>query len=249
MPLFVFSCTGNRTPGNGFTETIVPQTQEELLKLNYSKNEFSVSVKDGVLEVRKYSGRRGPMTLDLPDGKIVAEGRGEFGGYVEFIQNGKVKKSIRLDTGNVSSLFMFEGEVYFTQGLRHLSLNFGSLCRLKIQDGSLEPETALKFSDAPAVAAVYKGAIYAVTASGFSVIKDFKERAVFKDMFWGYLYPNSIAVIDDENIFIGMRSGIVKINLLKDDFTYFKYAAGEFGEMRNAPVKSPKPDAETCAEN
>ena len=46
-----------------------------------------------------------------------------------------------------------------------------------------------------------------------------------------------------------MRSGIVKINLLKGDCAYFKYAAVEFREMQKAPVKNPKQDAKTDAAN
>lgn len=40
---------------------------------------------------------------------------------------------------------------------------------------------------------------------------------------WDGLLPNSIAVLDEENIFVGMQGGVVKLNLLNNETKFYKY--------------------------
>jgi hypothetical protein len=54
------------------------------------------------------------------------------------------------------------------------------------------------------------------------IVEDFKKELVFKEVFWNSLYPNSIAVIDDKNVFLGIRSGIVKLDLTTKTFKFYK---------------------------
>ena len=49
-----------------------------------------------------------------------------------------------------------------------------------------------------------------------------QKELIFQDTFWSSLYPNSIAVLDDKNVFIGMRSGIVKLDLTTKTLKFYK---------------------------
>jgi len=53
-------------------------------------------------------------------------------------------------------------------------------------------------------------------------VQDFKKELFFKETFSTSLYPNSIAVLDGKNVFLGIRSGIVKLDLTTKTLTFYK---------------------------
>ncbi|QZK91723.1 hypothetical protein K5V07_14905 [Flavobacterium sp. CHNK8] len=81
----------------------------------------------------------------------------------------------------------------------------------------------LDFGDAPQAFTIYKDKFLVATYGSFFTIQNFKKELVFKKIFWNGLYPNSIAVADDKNVFVGIRSGIVKIDLKEKSFKFYKY--------------------------
>ncbi len=60
------------------------------------------------------------------------------------------------------------------------------------------------------------------THENFYIVQEFKTELVFKETFWSSLYPNSIAILDDKNVFIGIRSGIVKLDLIDKTLKFYK---------------------------
>jgi hypothetical protein len=78
------------------------------------------------------------------------------------------------------------------------------------------------FEDAPFAFTIYNDTFLVATFENFYKIKDFKKELIFKNTFWYSLYPNSIAVLNDKNIFIGMRSGIAKVDLTKRTLKFYK---------------------------
>jgi hypothetical protein len=82
----------------------------------------------------------------------------------------------------------------------------------------------LDFEDAPEAFAIFEGKFLVVTHANFYIVKDFQKELIFKDTFWDSLYPNSIATFDNANIFVGMRGGIVKIDLTAKSFRFYKNA-------------------------
>jgi hypothetical protein len=69
---------------------------------------------------------------------------------------------------------------------------------------------------------IYQDKFLIATHERFYVVKDFKKELIFQDTYWSDLYPNSIAVFDDKNVFIGMRGGIVKLDLTTKTFKFYK---------------------------
>src|SRR5947199_250824 len=74
-------------------------------------------------------------------------------------------------------------------------------------------QKVLDFEDAPEAFAIFEEKFLIVTHANFYIVKDFQKELIFKDAFWDTLYPNSIAAFNNANIFVGIRGGIVKIDL------------------------------------
>ncbi len=77
--------------------------------------------------------------------------------------------------------------------------------------------------------------IYTVCSSKFVVLENFTPKFVLEAGFWSLLYPNSIVVFDDENIFVGMRSGIAKINAVKANIEFYLHTGEKIPECKAAP--------------
>ncbi len=61
------------------------------------------------------------------------------------------------------------------------------------------------------------------TMANFYVLKDFQKEMLFSNLFWMGLYPNSIAVMDEQNVFVGMRGGITQLDLVAKKLKFYKY--------------------------
>ena len=71
----------------------------------------------------------------------------------------------------------------------------------------------MEFDDAPEAFTIYGNKLLIATHRNFYVVENFKKELIFENTFWSSLYPNSIAVVDNENIYMGIRSGLVKLDL------------------------------------
>ncbi|RZK18111.1 MAG: hypothetical protein EOO43_12835 [Flavobacterium sp.] len=80
----------------------------------------------------------------------------------------------------------------------------------------------LDFDDAPAAFTIYNNNIFIATRSGFCIVRNFKKEVVVSDTFWMNLYPNSVAAINNKNIFIGIRGGIVRLNPINKEIRFYK---------------------------
>ena len=103
-----------------------------------------------------------------------------------------------------------------------MGINEGALYELHISDNNFTFEKLLDFDDAPEAFEIYGDRFLIATHGNFYVVKDFKKELIVKDAFWKSLYPNSIAVLDDKNIFLGIRGGVVKLDLTTKTFKFYK---------------------------
>ena len=79
------------------------------------------------------------------------------------------------------------------------------------------------FDDAPEAFAIYEDKIYIASHKNFYQINDFKKKLVFQNTFWNNLYPNSLVIFDENNIFMGIRSGVVKLDVQTKKTKFFKF--------------------------
>lgn len=209
------------TLSDNFEETLPPKAgSDELLVLNRS-NAFGVQLINGKLAVTKvkevYSAE-----LKIPKGTLVGLDHGEWRGQLIFKPVSWMKKSIEIKSGNIKFIFSFQGEIYFIEGLAHLSISEGALYKLNISGDKFTYQKIVDLEDEPEAFAVYQDRLLIATFKNFYLVKDFKKELVFKDTFWRSLYPNSIATVDGRNVFLGIRGGIVQLDLREKTMKFYK---------------------------
>jgi len=210
-----------------FIETTPPKNgSPDWYTLNYSNNEFRVTTNYGQIAINKVEKVRqkgDKCELRLPNGTLVGIDRGEWGGALTFSSTDTTMNPVEIKTGNIKFLFTFKDKIYFIEGLAHLSMSEGALFELDTVDESFTYKKLLDFEDAPEAFTIYGDKFLIATHENFYVVKDFKKELVFKGTFWSGLYPNSIAVIDNKNVFLGIRSGLVKLDLTTKTMKFYKY--------------------------
>ena len=196
-----------------FIETELPKVgSENWFLLNYSDNEFKVENENGTLRIHKTE-ENNTTEYDLHDGKLIGINHGEFGGQLKFIPSSRTKNEVIIKGGNVKFIFLFHDKLYFIEGLAHMGYSGGGLYQLDRTNDTFSYEKILEFDDAPEAFTVYHDKFLIAAYESFYVIENFKKNIIFSKTFWSSLYPNSIAAFDDKNIFLGIRGGIVKLDL------------------------------------
>ncbi len=206
-----------------FNETNLPKVNSsEWYSLNHSGNEFEVKIQDGKLEVEKVD-EINVCELETENGLLRGINRGEWGGQLTYIPNDTTKSSVDIKAGNIKFLFKYNNEIYFIEGLAHLSYSGGAIFKLDSTEQGFTYKKIVDFNDSPEAFQIYNDMFLIASHSSFYIVKDFKKELVFKDTFWSSLYPNSIAAFDDKNIFLGIRGGIVKLDLITKKMKFYQY--------------------------
>lgn len=208
----VTSCAQSELPKN-FKEVKIPKkNSEEIRKLNYSENEYKVKYKNDKLEVENFTPDRN-TELKINNGILKGFNHGEWGGKLSFQPNDKKEKEIEIKTGNILFVFNYNNKIYFIEGIAHMSINEGFLYELQIEGNRFSYKKIIDFGDCPEAYTIFDDNIYVASYQSFYKIENLKMETIYKDDFWGSLYPNSIAIKNEEKIFIGIRGGIIELNL------------------------------------
>ena len=206
-----------------FVETEIPVAfSEDWAILNHSPNDFRVNNVNNELTIEKIKARNN-AELQLDQGTLIGESKGEWNGKLIFKSNTKDNKEIEIKKGNIKFLFNFKGKIYFIEALSHLTYTGGAIYELKQDGNQFTYEKRLEFKDSPEAFTVYDDVFLIATHQNFYVVEDFKSKLIFRNTFWSSLYPNSLAVFDNEHVIMGIRGGIVKLNLIDKDMTFYKY--------------------------
>jgi len=221
---FFVSCFSQKAiqiPSN-FSEQEIPENySKKWYELNRSSDNYSVKNFQGKLIVEKIKPKSG-SELKIKNGKLIGKNHGEWGGELIFQQNDTEYNSVKIKDGNIVKIFEFQNKIYFIEGLAHLSISEGELYELIFTKDHFEHKKILDFDDAPEAIEITKNKIYIASHKNFYVVENLQKRKIFEDKFWTSLYPNSIAVFDDDNVFIGMRSGIAKLNLKNETIKFYR---------------------------
>lgn len=228
---FLLFCHVGFSDIDGFTPyKIGDLTPGKLHELNCSKDIF-VYENEGKLAVSSLP-KNNASKLKIDSGLLIAVDFGEFGGYLEFFNDSE--KSVFFKVSNIKKIFEIEGCLYFAVGLYHINIDSGNIQRLELGK-RLNCEKIFDFDSAVRVVEVRGSKIYTVCSSKFVVLENFTPKFVLEAGFWSLLYPNSIVVFDDENIFVGMRSGIAKINAVKANIEFYLHTGEKIPECKAAP--------------
>lgn len=194
----------------------------DLSKLNRSRESFEVKVSGRKLVINEKI-RRNVSELKIKGGVLKGLNNGEWGGKLSFISNTNRKSELLIKEGNIKFLFLFKKRIFFIEGLAHLGSSYGALFELKKARNKFYFKKVLDFDDAPEAFAIYEDKIYIASHKNFYQINDFKKKLVFQNTFWNNLYPNSLVIFDENNIFMGIRSGVVKLDVQTKKTKFFKF--------------------------
>lgn len=229
-----FSQSAISIPANFVKESPPKVWSDDWYKLNNSSNAFSVKIIDNKLEVEKVV----PATLTskvkddevvLPTGILKGTDGGEFGGSLMFYPKDTSKTAIKISRGNFKKIFRLDNKIYALAGTAHMGLDMGGMLQIDrgmpgidTADNNFVIKNVINFYDSPEAYSIHNDSLFIATFKGFFVVKDLKKSAIFTDMFWEALYPDSVAVLNAENIFVGIRGGFVKLNIVNKSFEFYK---------------------------
>jgi hypothetical protein len=226
-----YTC-GQKYSLNNFTQVPLPaEKTNEWSQLNWADIGFQVQNREGKLQIKKIV-EDYKCKLDVKEGTLIGTDRGEWGGELKFKPH--KGKEIVIMGGNIKSIFMYKGRIFLIEGLAHLSLNKGALYEIIPNGKSYEYKMVADLKDAPYAVCVYNEKLLIVASNAFFIYENSKLQTLYKDMFWWGMYPNSIAAIDDQNVYIGMRGGIVKLDMTNTE-NKFLY---RYNDLRPYPQDS-----------
>lgn len=213
-----------KLPDN-FIETSIPKIEsKEWYSLNNAGYYQIVKINKGKLLTQKDSDISDDPELKIAEGKLVGVDNGEWGGELYFQPKNSIKK-IKIMSGNIVDIFKFKNKIYIAKGLAHLGSSSGAIYELIKNNDNFSYKKILDFeNDAPAVLTNFRNKTYMVSNKGFFEI-DLENNTyieIFGNQFWRALYPKSIAIFDEKNIFIGIRGGIIKINSLDKTIKFYQ---------------------------
>ncbi|WP_216690014.1 hypothetical protein [Hymenobacter siberiensis] len=218
----VFSSAGQAYAPASFREMPPPAIWSAAWsKLNYAPG-YAVKNVDGKLVVGKSSKQESPQLL-TPDGTFLGQDHGEWGGKLLFQSAANPTTPVRIKEGNIRLIFQANGGVYFIEGLAHGSLNAGALYQITGKAPAFAWVKLADFDDAPEAFAVVGSDVYIAQFHGFTVLRNLQKEVILKKTFWSSLYPNSVAVFNNNEVCIGLRGGYVRLNTRTKAFQFFQY--------------------------
>lgn len=210
--------------------------------LNHS-DDFSVEVSDDELIVKRnknYVFKPDFQLFKTKKGILVGIDRGEFGGSLYFYPNEKDAlkdfeedklndfcfnyKKYLVKEDNTNFIFEFLAKLYFTTGLAHMGFDNGELFQLHITDNNevFYRQIADLYSS-PNEFLIIDNKILFVTHESLLLFENNELTTLIEHPIFADTYPNSIAIYDEENIFVGMRGGFLKVDLIVNNFIFYKY--------------------------
>ena len=197
----------------------------EYFFFNHSANgEFGVEITSGELEIKKVR-YHDTCELKIPSGKLIGIDHGEFsGGKLLFVPSDTAQSVTTIKYCNVGFVFIYKNKIHFMEVNGGPGFSDGTLYMLDTTNQTFSCKELIYFDDVPCAYATYNDKLLVATDKRFYVVTDYNTHLVIDNAFWTGMYPNSIAVKDDENIFLGMRGGIAKLNLTTKVVQLYKHS-------------------------
>jgi hypothetical protein len=74
--------------------------------------------------------------------------------------------------------------------------------------------------------AVASEKIYVATYENFYIVDNFRAEHIFEEAVWCGLNPTSIVVIDNNSVFMGVRGGVIKLDLVTRSLKFTNTTVG-----------------------
>jgi len=149
------------------------------------------------------------------DGWIVGFNRGEFGASLWwFSPDGKRRSRISKD--QVRGFIQTDHELFALEGLAHMAEDRGQVLRIvRGSNDKWSSERVVNLGSAPGAGTRDKdGSLIIVTNKRLMRVRVGKPvETLLDNVFWSYLYPNSVIIDGSGAVYIGMRKGVAKAML------------------------------------
>jgi hypothetical protein len=161
-------------------------------------------------KLEEFSGQR--SFIKVNDGYLVAFWRGEFGASMFWFSDDGTS-NYKIPGASAVQFIKRDNEVYAINGLAHLSMSSGSMLKISYENDKWIASEYLELPFAPYTVLLDSNNDFIIVTSDNLIKVDRKRRikTLLKTDFWQGLYPTS-SVIENGNIYIGMRKGIYKFN-------------------------------------
>ena len=197
------------------------QSSYEVKDINGEKHIIVTGPEEGGVDV-----------VEVKDGYLIGFNRGEWGGDLYwFSKNGKEK--YKISGHQIVQFIKRDNKIYAIEGLAHLSMSRGSIIEIEKKEGKWITKEFLKLPTAPEVIQLDSKENFIVVTFGtdwsfdkggksvihatpglFSIDRKANIVTLVKDGIWGDdLYPSSM-VIQNDVVYIGMRKGVYKFDLV-----------------------------------
>jgi hypothetical protein len=226
----------NPTPVNNWKSYAVPTNKDSLVLYNSSAESWTVMTQGG--EVMVIAGNNLSVKEELPfavkpqkeeehllkgkrtvveveDGFLAGFYRGEFGGSLFWFSKDGTQH-YRISNDRIRQFKVRGGKLYAIEGLAHLGGSHGSIIELKKDSLQWKSFPYLSLPSAPFLFELDNRNNFVVVTSSSLVSIDGEKKIktlVTKAIWDAGLYPNSLVIHKDE-VFIGMRKGVYRYNLL-----------------------------------
>lgn len=213
LVFILFSCSDTSVElPDGFVEVNLTRYEKGGAYTNgFTNDEYVVENNNGNLVVSETI-IRNKTELNLPSGKLIGIDEGEWGGQLNFVSTDSAKLPFEVKNGNITQLFKYKNEIFLIDGLSHMGYDKGALFKLNISTDTITYDLIEEFDSNPKAFTIYNEKYYIINNKHFIVIDNMSIDTVIDGEYWKGLNPNSIAVFDDNIIFIGMRGAIAKVN-------------------------------------
>ncbi len=181
-----------------------------------SNTSFAVKSENKELFVHKYI-EKNSCEFILPNGKLVGEDLGEWIGTLKFIPFGSTKKEVLIIKENVTLIFEYKNEIYFGSGLNHKSFHSGALYKLDTLNGNFKSTKYIDFDYPPDAYTVQNDSLLIAIAGTLFIFSDNKKTTLSLEG----IAINSIVLMDDKTLFMGMKGGYAKLDLITKEKTYY----------------------------
>lgn len=167
-------------------------------------------------------GRAGEwFSVQVSDGWIIGFNAGEWGGALWWYSpDGKRRYKISED--QVVGFIKTDAGLFALEGLAHKSISRGRIVKLaKDNEGRWVSSNFVELGGAPEVGVLASdGLLTAATHDRLLRVNLVTKRieVLFKNAFWGGLYPTSMVIAPSGAVYMGMRHGVVELKKAGDIF-------------------------------
>ena len=211
VPIDWTAITPDKAPV-GWVATPPPSTEEEWFCANHSGDEWTVALRDDHLSISRF--RDSPqIVLELSGGQLEGSNHGEFGGHIGW-RDGRTKSVTEILKANPIGFHSGEAGIFAFVGLAHLSLDKGSVLKLKRDhNGIWLSSRILDLGTAPRAIFPYeRDEDLVLTTRGVMTVdlRHSRKAMLFENRRWDWLYGHSILKFRDD-IFVGARRAVLHL--------------------------------------